>query len=57
MSQSEITLYLIPTVLAEGTSDNVLSPQIKDVIANVDVFFVENIRTARRFISSLKLEK
>ncbi|MCF2443124.1 SAM-dependent methyltransferase [Dyadobacter sp. CY345] len=57
MSQSEITLYLIPTVLAEGTSDNVLSPQIKDVIANVDVFFVEDIRTARRFISSLKLGK
>ena len=57
MSQSEITLYLIPTVLAEGTSDNVLSPQIKDVIANVDVFVVENIRTARRFISSLKLGK
>jgi len=57
MSQSDITLYMIPTVLAEGTNDQVLSPQIKDVISNVDVFFVENIRTARRFISSLKLGK
>ena len=57
MSQSDITLYLIPTVLAEGTNDQVLTPQIKDVIANVDVFFVENVRTARRFISSLKLGK
>lgn len=57
MNQSPINLYLIPTVLAEGTNDQVLSPQIKDVVVNVDVFFVENIRTARRFISSLKLGK
>jgi len=57
MSKPSINLYLIPTVLAEGTKDQVLSPQIKDVIANVDIFFVENIRTARRFISSLKLGK
>ncbi|MGV3559152.1 SAM-dependent methyltransferase [Larkinella arboricola] len=48
------TLFLIPTVLAEQTSDQVLSPQIREVISQTKVFFVENVRTARRFISSLK---
>lgn len=51
------TLYLIPCPLAENTEKKVLSPQILDAISNLDVFFVENIRTARRFISSLKLGK
>ncbi len=50
-------LYLIPTVLAEGTADAVLAPQVKEVIAHVDYFFVEELRTARRFISSLKIGK
>lgn len=39
------------------TQESVLSPQIKEVIANTNVFFVEEIRTARRFISSLKIGK
>lgn len=47
-------LYLIPTVLAEHTADQVLSPQIREVVSQTKVFFVENVRTARRFISSLK---
>jgi 16S rRNA (cytidine1402-2'-O)-methyltransferase len=50
-------LYLIPTVLAEGTQNAVLTPQIREVIGALDVFLVENVRTARRFISSLKLGK
>jgi 16S rRNA (cytidine1402-2'-O)-methyltransferase len=50
-------LYLIPTILAPDTSDSVLSPQIKEVISETDYFFVENLRTARRFISELKLGK
>jgi 16S rRNA (cytidine1402-2'-O)-methyltransferase len=57
MSKPIINLYLIPTVLSEGTKDQVLSPQINEVISATDVFFVENVRTARRFISSLKLGK
>ncbi len=55
MNDSGISLYLIPTILAEGTQNDVLSPQIKDAVQHLDVFFVENVRTARRFISSLKL--
>ena len=50
-------LFLIPSPLSEGTENEVLSPQIKDSISNLDIFFVENVRTARRFISSLKLGK
>lgn len=48
-------LYLIPTVLAEGTSESVISPQIKEVIKNTEYYLSENIRTSRRFISSLNL--
>ena len=57
MNSSALSLFLIPTVLAENTAENVLSPQIKDAILHLVFFFVEEIRTARRFISSLKLGK
>ena len=57
MNDSGISLYLIPTILAEGTQNDVLAPQIRDAVQHLDVFFVENVRTARRFISSLKLGK
>jgi len=57
MTSSKTLLFLVPTVLAENTSEQVLSPQIKDVITNLNFFFAEDIRTARRFISSLKLGK
>ena len=57
MTTPAVSLFLIPTVLAENTSDSVLTPQIKDVITNLNFFFAEDIRTARRFISSLKLGK
>jgi len=46
---------MIPTVLAENTADWVISPQVKEVIANTKIFLVENPRSARRYISSLKL--
>ena len=48
---------MIPTVLADGTQDLVITPQIKNTIGELDVFFVENVRTSRRFISSLRLGK
>ncbi|WP_337044615.1 SAM-dependent methyltransferase [Emticicia sp. 17c] len=52
-----MTIFLIPTVLAPDTQTDVLSPQVIEVIKNLNVFFVEDLRTARRFISSLKLNK
>lgn len=52
-----MSIFLIPTILAPDTQETVLSPQIKDVVSKLNVFFVEELRTARRFISSLKLNK
>lgn len=48
-------LYLIPSVLAEGTAHKVITPQVKDVISHTGIYLVENLRTARRYISSLQL--
>ncbi|WP_297336534.1 SAM-dependent methyltransferase [Algoriphagus sp.] len=48
-------LFLIPNILAENTADQVITPQVREVIAHTKVFLVENLRTARRYISSLKL--
>ncbi len=47
------TLYLIPTVLAEGTDEQVISPQVKDTVQRLTYFLVENLRTARRFVKRI----
>ncbi|QDK78840.1 SAM-dependent methyltransferase [Spirosoma sp. KCTC 42546] len=51
------TLYLIPTLLADDTAGQVLPAHIQGIIEKTDVYFVENVRTARRFISGLKTER
>jgi 16S rRNA (cytidine1402-2'-O)-methyltransferase len=48
-------LFMIPTVIAEGTEAKVLSSQLSDEIAGITYFLVENVRTARRYLSSLKI--
>ena len=48
-------LYLIPTPLADQTLDKMLTPMLCEVIQELSYFLVENVRTSRRFISSLKL--
>lgn len=48
-------LFLIPNVLAENTAHWVISPQVQEVISHTKIFLVENPRSARRYISSLKL--
>ncbi len=48
-------LYLIPTELAPSTGDRVLGQQAFDAIKQLDTYLVENVRTSRRFISSLRL--
>ncbi|WP_375444992.1 SAM-dependent methyltransferase [uncultured Fibrella sp.] len=48
------TLYLIPTPLAPDTAAAVLTLPITEAIARLDCFFVEEVRTARRFISGLR---
>lgn len=48
-------LYLIPNIISAGTEEVVIAPMIKDVLSRLDYFLVENVRTARRYISSLSL--
>ncbi|MFN8343381.1 MAG: SAM-dependent methyltransferase [Spirosomataceae bacterium] len=50
-------LYLIPTPLADNTAPAVLPSQVPDAVKTLDVFFAEELRTARRFISGLRLGK
>ena len=52
---SDRKIYMIPMVIADDTEQEVISDQIKNVIKSLDYFLVENIRTARRYISKLKL--
>ncbi|WP_114752434.1 SAM-dependent methyltransferase [Pleomorphovibrio marinus] len=53
--QSTGKLYLIPNILAAETAGFVIAPQVKEIISATSYYLVENLRTARRYISSLKL--
>jgi len=46
------SLYLIPIPIAQGELAT-LSPQVKEIAGGVRHYFVENTRTARRFLKSL----
>ena len=48
-----VTLYLIPTPLADDTAPQVLPPQVVAAVATLPYFLVENARTARRFVKSV----
>nr|WKN38207.1 SAM-dependent methyltransferase [Tunicatimonas sp. TK19036] len=50
------TIYLIPTIISPDTHHQVLSPQVREVANKITYFLVENVRTARRFLSALKIE-
>ena len=49
------TLYLIPCSIAENTTWDVLPRKVGTVIQSCKYFLAENVRTSRRFISSLEL--
>jgi 16S rRNA (cytidine1402-2'-O)-methyltransferase len=48
-------LYLLPSLLAENTQ-HLLGAHQREVMKTLRYYFVENERTARRFISSLQLQ-
>lgn len=48
-------LYLIPTIIAEGTAANVIPQQVVLVLKDIRFFLTENARTSRRYLSSLKI--
>jgi 16S rRNA (cytidine1402-2'-O)-methyltransferase len=48
-------LYLVPSPLSANKVDLIINGQVKEIISSLNWFFAENIRTSRRFISSLNL--
>lgn len=49
------TLYLIPTVIASDTHELVVPPHLRSVLPTLSFFLAEEVRTARRYLSSLKI--
>jgi 16S rRNA (cytidine1402-2'-O)-methyltransferase len=48
-------LYLIPTVISENTQHAVIPAHVLNALQNIRHFLAEDIRTARRYLSSLKI--
>lgn len=48
-------VYLIPNVISAETQEAVIPAQVRNAILETDIFYVEDLRTARRYVSSLKL--
>ncbi len=46
-------IFIIPTPISDADPKSVLPNMVIEMIHNLDTFFVENIRTARRFLSSI----
>ena len=45
-------IFIIPTPISDTLPKSVLPDMVLQTVHNLDTFFVENIRTARRFLSS-----
>jgi 16S rRNA (cytidine1402-2'-O)-methyltransferase len=48
-------LYLIPCAIAEDTSPQVIPSVVRESIAHIRYFLVEDVRTARRFLKTMGL--
>ena len=48
-------LYLIPNVISESTQDKVIPISVRQILPEITHFLDEDIRTARRYLSSLKI--
>ena len=49
------TVYLIPSAIAQGVSQEGLTPQVREALLSTRHYVAEHTREARRFISSLRL--
>lgn len=54
MKQGKI--YLIPSPISDNDPQMLISPVIETMIQKLDLFFVENVRTTRRFFSALGIQ-
>lgn len=50
-------LYLIPTPLGENDLEEVMSPWVRKIIHSIEVFIVEELKTARRFLKKAGIPK
>ena len=50
-------LFLIPTLLGDTTAAYILPQSTLEIIAQLDHFIVENLRTARRFLTKIETAK
>jgi 16S rRNA (cytidine1402-2'-O)-methyltransferase len=48
-------LYLIPTIIADDTAQRVIPAGVTDALKQISYFLAEDIRSARRYLSSLKI--
>jgi 16S rRNA (cytidine1402-2'-O)-methyltransferase len=48
-------IYMLPCPISEGNPYDVLPEANRAVMASIDYFIVENVRTARRFLSAAKI--
>jgi len=49
-------LYLIPNLLGDGNTDEMLSPNVLKIVRDIRYFIVEDVRNARRFLSKAKTQ-
>lgn len=55
MGMNKGKLYLIPNVIADETQSFVIPAHVREVLPSIQYFLAEDIRTARRYLSSLKI--
>jgi 16S rRNA (cytidine1402-2'-O)-methyltransferase len=48
-------LYLIPNIIADDTQEEVIPSHVRNTLGGIRHFLAEDVRTARRFLSSLKI--
>jgi 16S rRNA (cytidine1402-2'-O)-methyltransferase len=48
-------LFMIPTAIADHTQDIAVPPQVLNRLPEIQFFLAEDIRTARRYLGSLKI--
>lgn len=48
-------LYLIPNIISDDTQRSVIAPQVIEALKTISHFLAEDVRTARRYLSSLKI--
>jgi 16S rRNA (cytidine1402-2'-O)-methyltransferase len=49
------TVYMIPTIIADDTQYEVIAPSVIERLKSIRHFLVEDVRSSRRYLSSLKI--